>query len=1359
MNGKDPIDLELEEWLREHGGQPLSQTTTAVAPSPATPPPEREWPRPYPLQKEDGTPIDAFMRRDYSIWVGDEQVGIHNPRTDDFEQVVPEGVKREQTWRELYETTPTTAELAQRSAGEALTPVLKGLEYGLYPFAMVGMETQKAIEQPPFLSLPERERERAALLARGEKPPSFMEQLKEILPGGTKYEEYRDQPWYKQILSELPAWLATGGIGATSIRQALAKAAEKETTRLGLAAATTRGVLAPVAGAEWVMGQASKWVIGKPLSYVFGKVAKVAGKISDAQLRAAFEKTPVYQGMKPEFKGTTLEDDIFNAFKLWRGGKTQPAEQVMESVFKNFKAGRYGAPAKPVPETSVLPPEKAPITPKAPVIERPPVIEKPVVPEKAIIPKVAPKLIESVTRKAEISKLLATPAKELPKGTQKIALRQELSKINAKLVPAEKQLRQQIMAQVRTLGLPESQYRKIFMGAGGSRRLTNLSIEKLPKVLEAVKVARPVSLKGKRVITPKTEALIQSSKQDLIDQNILTEETYQGILKGLKLSTDKYTGKELFISETEARSILKEMRNRAILAPLGELKFGKPTAIKNLTSQTYYAQVLGVKPLVEPLELAKVDFDLAHRAMSASIDKQIGKVKKSFGKDAVAKLRDLLDKFEEAPAELTAAQKESFNWFRNLNRTIINGENEVRRGLGMPEIPYREAYVRHVPDVMAEAILRGEHPLPPSLEYWSRRIVSKKIFNPMAMHRQLSDDLAKLYTKDLARASKNMVYTGLKEIHLAQPLKAFTEQMGALSDVMPASTRKWVTDYVNQVIKGQQTEWDANLNRLVTESGIGGLINAVLRPYRLSLGTQPVTKLAQQIGRGTLLAVLALPRPKLARLMIRNTFQRTQELALHNPLSVLKGFAFERGKLAELMSRSRFLKSYTGVEEWPAELMGKVEKVALAPYQSTAVINARQAMRTTYYDVIDFFTKPKYKDLGWALPQRTYTEPKGFLYPEEEALMLKEMEWAARVTQYQYIGMGMPEIFRNKTLIPLTRLQSWWMNYFCMFHREAGHRFWTGTTQWGGKLPWTKRVNYLTYLLLGGAILTSMGYTSSYLWNVLPYNLSPVGQFAIGLLTYVGADTDWERENGKKEIYSAWKAMIPGPMAYEEFQKIWSGEMPLWQMFFYGREEEGIPPRPPTWGIINREPALNMKVAKKDITEAEGQLGKVVPTELPEPYFYIDEQGEQQLYTPTGEEYVYTTVDLGAAIKRATLKLEDRDITADNKFSPLTLFYKESEGMWDAYYYSLPSSPSSVRTDFRESSDGAYIEAYLFFWGKLTVLRNDYSEDIVRGWMNKYNIPEEAIPALSKGETSVSQEENLKRLDFLRRQQSPAEGR
>jgi len=317
-----------------------------------------------------------------------------------------------------------------------------------------------------------------------------------------------------------------------------------------------------------------------------------------------------------------------------------------------------------------------------------------------------------------------------------------------------------------------------------------------------------------------------------------------------------------------------------------------------------------------------------------------------------------------------------------------------------------------------------------------------------------------------------------------------------------------------------------------------------------------------------ILSVMGLPRPALARLMIRNLFQHTQDLALYSIGSCLKAYFPATGNLSKLLDRSLFLKGYTGFEELPTNLQGKLEKAALRPYGSTATFNAKTAMKTAYWDTLPYIQNPKYRELGWADPKRTYTEPKDFLYPSEEKLLLEEMEWGAGATQYQYIGMGMPEIFRHKTLIPFTRLQSWWMNHFFRFHREAMHRALTGTTTRGAKLPWRKRLNYLQYLILGGAILTSMGYTMSYLWNVLPYNLSPVGQLVMGLYGYVGADTDWEKASAKRQIFNSWRAIVPGALAWEEFNDVWTGKRPFWSILFYGREEEGPPPRPPTWGIL-----------------------------------------------------------------------------------------------------------------------------------------------------------------------------------------------
>ena len=618
-------------------------------------------------------------------------------------------------------------------------------------------------------------------------------------------------------------------------------------------------------------------------------------------------------------------------------------------------------------------------------------------------------------------------------------------------------------------------------------------------------------------------------------------------------------------------------------------RFRQPTPIRLFTSQNYYSEILGVKELTEPLELAKQRFDLEYRAVSRSIDEQgkmIDKISKTtMGEKikskiknvptkAIKEMRGLLNRHEEAPADLSPEKTKIFNWFRNFNRSILRGENAVREKLGIEPIKYRKAYVRHIADGMAKEMLMGKYPFPEGLKFWSEKIVGKKVFNPMEFQRELADDLEDFFSKDLIFATKSMLWTGLKEVHLSEPLRAFSEQLGALSkdlpiyedfpiaqlqqirqeSIMPASTKKWLTDYVNTVIKGQQTQLDTEVNRIVTETGLGGLLNKVLKPFGRTLSQKPITNVFQKAGKAVIHGVMGW-RPKQ---LIRNKFQLTQNLALYTLKANLKGFmpASVDKNLKELIDKSLFLKSYTGIEELPKNLQAKLEQLWLAPYQWTAVSNVGQSMKVAYWDTLDLITKSKYKNFDWADSKRTYKEEKGFLYASEKEKLLKEMEFGAGITQYSYIPMGMPEVFRHKALVPLTRLQSWWMNYFTKFTREAINRGFKGETSYGAKLPMGRRLGYFKYLLLGGALLTSMGYKRAFLLGVLPTYMSPSAQIAIGLYTYATANSDWERTKAKRRIYYSWRAFIPGSLAWKDFSNVWTGKKPLSSLFFYIKKKK-----------------------------------------------------------------------------------------------------------------------------------------------------------------------------------------------------------
>lgn len=162
------------------------------------------------------------------------------------------------------------------------------------------------------------------------------------------------------------------------------------------------------------------------------------------------------------------------------------------------------------------------------------------------------------------------------------------------ITASEKQLRQSIMATVKTKGLSESKYRALFKKVGKTRNLTEMGVDKLQAVLDAVREARPIKIKGKNVITAKTENAIQALKDILIAEKKLTPEMYENLKKYSDLPTDKYESRELFITERQARNLIRQMNVEAEVGitewdvRVAEGLANKPelkTSIDNLTSR------------------------------------------------------------------------------------------------------------------------------------------------------------------------------------------------------------------------------------------------------------------------------------------------------------------------------------------------------------------------------------------------------------------------------------------------------------------------------------------------------------------------------------------------------------------------------------------------------------------------------------------------------------------------------------------------------------------------------------------------------------------------------------------------------
>lgn len=793
------------------------------------------------------------------------------------------------------------------------------------------------------------------------------------------------------------------------------------------------------------------------------------------------------------------------------------------------------------------------------------------------------------------------------------------------------------------------------------------------------------------------------------------------------------------------------------------IKFGEPTPIKYLTSQTYYATKLGVGPLVEPLEVARQEFDLVYPAWRKAIEGKIIELDKAYKITTAEKLKawkvnkptrasaemaQLLNQYEDLPPEMVdklgKEKVEIFTWFRNLSRTMLTGQNQVREVLNMPTIPHRQAYFAHIADEVAQGVIEGLHPLPSNLAYWSKQVVGKKIFNPRAMQRQISDDLLKYFSKDLGYVTKSMVHTALKEIYLSQPLKAFNAQLNALNadlmpfnsmtqaelermasiSPMPASTHKWVVDYVNYAIKGQQTETDASINRVITQTGLGGMIDTFLKPFGRSIGLKPATKVSQLIGRGIIYATIGT-KP---RQIIRNFGQVNQSIALNGIVPTLKAFLPADKNLTRMLDNSLYLKGYAIIEEMPSDTMSKVGRLWMWVYGRSAVFNAKRDMKAAYHSKGHYIFNSADAKYGWADPARTYTEPKGFLYDSEYKKLLKEAEFASGAAQYQYNAMGMPEIFRHKTLAPLTRLQSWWMNHFFKFHREALSRLITGHVGWDEniKLNWQDRLNWLKYLLIGGAILTAMGYNRSFGKDVLPHWAPPGAQMLTGLYNYVIADSDYEREQAHRQMFYSLRAFIPGLIDFNFYKDIISGERPITNLFFY---TEDWPPDMPTWGI----PAL----------VAEVELGQRVKRVNSESEEWISKLGTPIPAEDETDAYTYEMTDLASDIWAELRHVPESYRTTEKGFSDMVVLYETSQSMWNEYYYSLPASE---RQEFIQKDSPLSIEvgAYLVLWGRLKATGwasgNPDTIAKVEELMGKYNIPFDAVPSMGERQQTTTQD-------------------
>jgi len=639
------------------------------------------------------------------------------------------------------------------------------------------------------------------------------------------------------------------------------------------------------------------------------------------------------------------------------------------------------------------------------------------------------------------------------------------------------------------------------------------------------------------------------------------------------------------LSRTEVETIITQLDKAAKI--LEKTKgFKRPTFLaKLLTPHIVYSEVLGVKPIVEAAEKGKQEQDIEYRNASNIA----GKVISSLGRGVTtigqrwtafvrhkptpieARMAELLNTYEVAPKDLSEQEAKVFKYLDNLRKTLLRRQNEVRMELGLRPIKGKKAYFKHIIDVMAEAAMLKyglletdttnpvdfrDFPFPEEIIRFIEKKIAGGIYNPASIRRKLGDELTALWSKDLRLVTNAMLWTALKEIHLAKPLKGLVESLDALDTVpgtIPSTTKRWLVDYVNQVIKGQENETDVAINDILNQSGLKGLLDKLLLPYGRRLGPKPLTRVLAGTGRLIIYAVMG-PIP---RQILRNCFQTVQNIALYGVRATIKGLFPATKQCRELMNESIYYRSYTGLEEIPEGTLSRLGDLWLKGYQMSAIWNAGNSMKAAFhFNMSKINGKYQHTKYSWADKERTADTQEGFLFDSEKEKLLKEMEWGARACQYQYTPIGMPGIFRYKSTVPFTRLQSWWMNYFFNFTREATTRLFKGESGYGMKLPPSERFNYLKYLLIGGIVLNGLGYKKSFLFGVLPMYWSPAAGAAMAVYQYAFAQSDYDRQKAMGRLKRVYQALIPGYLGIKTWNDVLNGNISMEELFFYGKTEK-----------------------------------------------------------------------------------------------------------------------------------------------------------------------------------------------------------
>ncbi len=643
------------------------------------------------------------------------------------------------------------------------------------------------------------------------------------------------------------------------------------------------------------------------------------------------------------------------------------------------------------------------------------------------------------------------------------------------------------------------------------------------------------------------------------------------------------------------------------------LTFKEPTLTMWYTPKLELMRQMGVSDVLGNLPEAYLLMDLKAKDLNHEVNELIKKLNKGRGvaerfgtwiknkpSKQVARLRDLLDSYEEVPEFLTFEEKELFSQVRDLTTNLLKITNEFRKQAGLPPIHNLEAYIPHFLDEVARAAANGWAPYVQDVHRWTGKKVPKRSTNPTARHRtvsKLTDMLNDVFSKDLGMLLKAMIKYDLRDIYLAIPYAQVRANIKALEGQIPEQVLRELEEYMEYDIFDHQTPLDKLINNTFRKIGIEGIINLALKPFNRVV-TDDIRLFSGLYRQGLMGGAIALK----GRIVNRNLFQRLLTLDFVSPIDFVKAQFYSPAWLMDKIRETTFYKkSVETFEDLPPLL--KPVQWGMYPFQKSHagfsfLSNIDVAMKAGYWSgqrKIDWCqtveAQQEIKDHIAKRPDMTQQEKDNLVWREGD--QIAEAVEIGSYTQWAYFSTEMPRVFRGHGARAFWSLQSWTMNYFGKHVPEMMRRTFKGVTGRGRIVPKAERwraAKGLAYLLVMlGALKKATGIDMiKFAFFPFPSAALPhLGQIATATYQCFLALTDEEERKGAwSKLKKSLQLLLPFSGAIKRYVKFLRGDLTLKEWLFYTEQDN-------EWKQIWIKTTPESKLATGDIGGTIGDEGVI----------------------------------------------------------------------------------------------------------------------------------------------------------------------